>query len=113
MENFETLDFKQGGTFSLTGTVYLTEGLTWEGTSQLRDEAGGLIRDLRVTLTPLETPTATETHAVVIDEETPSDTSDFPLGQLFTDVFFTADDGTVTPSDTYVINVIRRWTVDG
>lgn len=105
-----SIDFKQGATFSLTGTVLLPAG-TWMATSQLRDENGGLIRDLQVTLTPLGSPTATASHTVVIDEATPSDTSDFPLGLLFTDVFFASTSPTVKlPCNTYNINVVRRWT---
>lgn len=105
----QVLEYKQGGTFSYTGTVLLPAG-TWSATCSLIGP-DGRVADLEVDVQPLETPTATATHSIVID--TPStDPNTWPLGVLRSDVFF--EDASVTPvfvpTDTFHVNVVERQT---
>lgn len=108
-EDLPVLDFKQGATFSLTGTVLLPAG-TWTAASEIRNGRGDLVCTPLVALTPLGSPTATASHTVVI--ATVDDTGSW-AGVLRTDVFFTDSGGVKVPSETYLINVKVRETGRG
>lgn len=101
------LTFKQGATFSLSGTCLLpASNSPWTATCQIRDGGDGLVGAPSVQLAPLAQPTATATHSVLIS--TADSTADWS-GKLYADVLYT--DGTSkVPSDTFEIDVVAAVT---
>ncbi len=62
-----TIGHKQGTTFSHGGTCLLPEGI-WDAACEMRDqETNALVQAFDVTLDPLDTPTPTASHAILIE----------------------------------------------
>ena len=109
--NYATITHKAGASFSLAGTCLLPAG-SWDATCQARDKTtDALVQDFAVTLTPLGTPTAEASHAILI-EAPASAAADWPVGQLVCDVRYTGPDALVLATSTFLINVVKRVTRD-
>jgi hypothetical protein len=107
----ETIEIKRGDTYSLDDQLVIDDGLNtpfpltgYTLRSHVRDASKALIT----------TCTCTVTNALLGTYKvscTPIDTATWVVGQLFTDIEFTAADGFKFSTETFTINVIEDQTI--
>lgn len=98
----ERIPFKRGDSLTLTCTTDI-DITGWTIQSQVRTESGRLVDTLSVNITQT-TPTG-------LFKLTPNtDTSLWPLGDLYCDIQYTTSANVVVSTDTFIIELVRDET---